>query len=63
MPGGASPRASARRRSGAFDAVVGCHRLMAGPADPDRLHPAYAYEDGLHPDEAGWRPSPTCCDG
>ncbi|MFC8920194.1 SGNH/GDSL hydrolase family protein [Streptomyces sp. NPDC057116] len=43
------------RESGEFDAVVDLHRLMGDPADPDRLNPAYAYEDGLHPDDAGYR--------
>ncbi|RST18802.1 SGNH/GDSL hydrolase family protein [Streptomyces sp. WAC05374] len=43
------------RESGEFDAVVDLHRLMGDPSDPDRLNPAYAYEDGLHPDDAGYR--------
>ncbi|OKK06146.1 G-D-S-L family lipolytic protein [Streptomyces sp. CB03234] len=43
------------RESGEFDAVIDFHRLMADPADPDRLNPAYAYEDGLHPNDAGYR--------
>ncbi|GGT57707.1 SGNH/GDSL hydrolase family protein [Streptomyces purpureus] len=43
------------RESGEFDAVVDFHRLLADPADPDVLNPAYAYEDGLHPNDAGYR--------
>ncbi|QGV78875.1 SGNH/GDSL hydrolase family protein [Streptomyces ficellus] len=43
------------RGSGEFDAVADLHRIMADPADPDLLNPAYAYEDGLHPDDAGYR--------
>lgn len=43
------------RESGEFDAVVDLHRLMADPADPDRLNPSYAYEDGLHPNDTGYR--------
>ncbi|MER6994427.1 SGNH/GDSL hydrolase family protein [Streptomyces sp. NPDC000410] len=43
------------RTSGEFDAVVDFDRLLADPADPDRLNPAYAYEDGLHPNDAGYR--------
>ncbi|MFF8288158.1 SGNH/GDSL hydrolase family protein [Streptomyces sp. NPDC016309] len=43
------------RESGEFDAVLDVRRLLADPADPDRLNPAYAYDDGLHPDDAGYR--------
>ncbi|MEE1756232.1 SGNH/GDSL hydrolase family protein [Streptomyces sp. SP18CS02] len=43
------------RHSGEFDAVVDFDRLLADPEDPQRLNPAYAYEDGLHPDDDGYR--------
>ncbi|MER5886906.1 SGNH/GDSL hydrolase family protein [Streptomyces sp. NPDC001941] len=43
------------RTSGAFDAHVDFAEVLADPADPRRLDPAYAYEDGLHPDDAGYR--------
>ncbi|MGW7429501.1 SGNH/GDSL hydrolase family protein [Streptomyces sp. NPDC054861] len=43
------------RTSGEFDAVVDFARLLADPADPRALHPAYAYEDRLHPNDAGYR--------
>ncbi|MGW0464166.1 SGNH/GDSL hydrolase family protein [Streptomyces sp. NPDC003027] len=43
------------RTSGAFDAVVDFATLLADPADPKALNPDYAYADGLHPDDAGYR--------
>ncbi|MES5816625.1 SGNH/GDSL hydrolase family protein [Streptomyces sp. RG80] len=42
------------RGSGEFDAVVDLHRVMADPADPDRLHPAYDFGDHLHPNDEGY---------
>ena len=42
------------RCSGEYDAVVDLHRVMADPADPDRLHPAYDFGDHLHPNDAGY---------
>ncbi|MFF7448689.1 MULTISPECIES: GDSL-type esterase/lipase family protein [unclassified Streptomyces] len=42
------------RGAGEFDAVVDLHRVMADPADPDRLHPAYDSGDHLHPDDKGY---------
>ncbi|MFG3660000.1 hypothetical protein [Streptomyces sp. NPDC047706] len=29
------------------------HRVLAGPADPDRLDPAYDFGDHLHPNDPG----------
>ncbi|RKN45769.1 SGNH/GDSL hydrolase family protein [Streptomyces hoynatensis] len=43
------------RNSGEFDAVVDLDRVLADPADPDRLNPAYDSSDGLHPNDAGYR--------
>jgi lysophospholipase L1-like esterase len=42
------------RGSGEWDAVVDLNRVLADPADPDRLHPAYDFGDHLHPDDAGY---------
>ncbi|MFI8530556.1 SGNH/GDSL hydrolase family protein [Streptomyces aquilus] len=42
------------RGAGEFDAVVDLHRVMAGPGDPDRLHPAYDFGDHLHPNDLGY---------
>ncbi|MFJ4468822.1 SGNH/GDSL hydrolase family protein [Streptomyces sp. NPDC089424] len=42
------------RGSGEYDAVVDLRRALAGPADPDRLHPAYDFGDHLHPNDAGY---------
>ncbi|MFF7855383.1 GDSL-type esterase/lipase family protein [Streptomyces sp. NPDC007904] len=39
---------------GEYDAVVDLQRLMADPADPRRLHPAYDAGDHLHPGDAGY---------
>lgn len=41
------------RTSGEYDAVVDLDRVMADPADRDRLNPAYDGGDGLHPNDAG----------
>ncbi|MFE6186376.1 GDSL-type esterase/lipase family protein [Streptomyces sp. NPDC056465] len=43
------------RRAGEFDAYVDFDTALAAPSDPDRLDPAYASEDALHPDDAGYR--------
>ncbi|PWI17683.1 G-D-S-L family lipolytic protein [Streptomyces sp. Act143] len=42
-------------RAGEYDAVVDLHRVMADPADPDRLHPAYDFGDHLHPNDKGYQ--------
>ncbi|MDG9716290.1 SGNH/GDSL hydrolase family protein [Streptomyces sp. DH24] len=42
------------RGSGEYAEVVDLHRVMAGPEDPDRLHPAYDFGDHLHPNDAGY---------
>jgi lysophospholipase L1-like esterase len=42
------------RTSGAYDAVVDLHRLLADPADADRLRPAYDFGDHLHPNDDGY---------
>jgi lysophospholipase L1-like esterase len=43
------------RTGGEYDAVVDADRIMADPADPDRPRLAYVYEDGLHPNDAGYQ--------
>lgn len=43
------------RTSGTFDAVADFDRLLADPADPARLLPAYDSGDRLHPGDAGNR--------
>lgn len=42
------------RTSRVYDAVVDFDRAMADPAHPDRPRPGYVYEDGLHPNDAGY---------
>ncbi|AXK35680.1 SGNH/GDSL hydrolase family protein [Streptomyces armeniacus] len=42
------------RTSGAYDAVVDLDRVLADPADADRLAPAYDSGDHLHPSDAGY---------
>ncbi|MEU0741630.1 SGNH/GDSL hydrolase family protein [Streptomyces sp. NPDC006134] len=42
------------RTAGAYDAVVDFARLLADPADTDRLRPAYDFGDHLHPNDAGY---------
>ncbi|MFF8941097.1 hypothetical protein ACF1A5_02240 [Streptomyces sp. NPDC014864] len=37
-----------------YDAVVDLNRVLAGPEDPDRPHPAYDSGDHPHPDDAGY---------
>ncbi|MYX07887.1 SGNH/GDSL hydrolase family protein [Streptomyces sp. SID8375] len=43
------------RTSGAYDAVVDFDKALADPAHPDRPRPGYVYEDGLHPNDAGYQ--------
>ncbi|MCP3803916.1 SGNH/GDSL hydrolase family protein [Allokutzneria sp. A3M-2-11 16] len=43
------------RTSGVYDAVLDLDRVMADPADPDALRPAYDSGDRLHPSDAGYR--------
>ncbi|USA02169.1 SGNH/GDSL hydrolase family protein [Streptomyces lydicamycinicus] len=43
------------RTSGAFDAVVDFDKALADPAHPERPRPGYVYEDGLHPNDAGYQ--------
>ncbi|MFJ5261245.1 SGNH/GDSL hydrolase family protein [Streptomyces sp. NPDC088387] len=42
------------RESGEYDTVVDLGRLLADPADPERLHPAYDFGDHLHPQDKGY---------
>jgi lysophospholipase L1-like esterase len=42
------------RDAGEWDTVVDLNRVLADPADPDRLHPAYDFGDHLHPHDAGY---------
>jgi lysophospholipase L1-like esterase len=42
------------RCSGEYDAVVDFVRELAGPEDPDRLHPSYDFGDHLHPNDLGY---------
>ncbi|MFE9099065.1 SGNH/GDSL hydrolase family protein [Streptomyces sp. NPDC007264] len=42
------------RGSGEYDAVVDLHRVLADPAAPDRLRPAYDFGDHLHPNDTGY---------
>ena len=43
------------RHSGEYDAVVDLDRVLAEPADPQRLRTAYDSGDHLHPNDAGTR--------
>jgi len=43
------------RSSGAFDGVIDVDTLMADPADPLALNPAWDSGDHLHPNDAGYR--------
>lgn len=43
------------RNSGVYDAVVDLDRVIADPADPDRMRPDYNSGDGVHPNDAGMR--------
>ncbi|MGX1883361.1 GDSL-type esterase/lipase family protein [Streptomyces sp. NPDC055287] len=42
------------RTSGAYDSVLDADRALADPADPDMPRPGYVFEDGLHPNDAGY---------
>ena len=42
------------RTSGEFDAVVDLDRVLADPANPERLDPEYDFGDHLHPNDAGY---------
>jgi lysophospholipase L1-like esterase len=42
------------RTSGAFDGVIDFAQVLADPAEPDRLNPAYDSGDHLHPNAAGY---------
>jgi lysophospholipase L1-like esterase len=42
------------RDSGAFDAVIDFDKVLADPAHPTRLLPAYDSGDHLHPNDAGY---------
>jgi lysophospholipase L1-like esterase len=42
------------RASGEYDNVVDLDKLLADPADPDALLPAYDSGDHLHPNDAGY---------
>ncbi|MFG2826509.1 GDSL-type esterase/lipase family protein [Streptomyces sp. NPDC048434] len=42
------------RTSRVYDAVVDFDRALADPAHPDRPRPGYVYQDGLHPNDAGY---------
>jgi lysophospholipase L1-like esterase len=41
--------------SGAFDGVIDFANMLADPADPQRLDPAYDSGDHLHPNDAGYK--------
>ncbi|MFE6780127.1 SGNH/GDSL hydrolase family protein [Streptomyces sp. NPDC057702] len=43
------------RTSGAYDEVIDLDKVVADPADRDRLLPAYDSGDHLHPSDAGYR--------
>ncbi len=43
------------RNSGRFDAVIDMDRIMADPANPGKMLPAYDTGDHLHPNETGYR--------
>jgi lysophospholipase L1-like esterase len=43
------------RTSGAYDAVLDADRILADPVDPDRPRPGYVFQDGLHPNDAGFQ--------
>ncbi|HZF87782.1 SGNH/GDSL hydrolase family protein [Streptomyces sp.] len=42
------------RTSGAYDGVLDVDRALADPADPALPRPGYVFQDGLHPNEAGF---------
>ena len=43
------------RGGGAFDGVIDFARVLADPADPERLDPAYDSGDHIHPNDAGYQ--------
>lgn len=43
------------RTSGAFDSVLDVDHAVGDPAAPDRPLTGYVYEDGLHPNDAGYQ--------
>ncbi|MBO2457606.1 SGNH/GDSL hydrolase family protein [Actinomadura violacea] len=43
------------RTGGEYDAVLDADRILADPADRDRPRLSYVYEDGLHPNDAGYQ--------
>ncbi|GAA2428817.1 SGNH/GDSL hydrolase family protein [Actinomadura vinacea] len=43
------------RTSGEYDAVLDADKILADPADGDRPRLSYVYEDGLHPNDAGFQ--------
>jgi lysophospholipase L1-like esterase len=43
------------RIGGAYDAVVDLDRVVADPADPDRMRSEYSSGDGVHPNDSGMR--------
>ncbi len=57
-PAGEDKRAALNRwirTSGAFDGVIDLAGVLADPADPERLGPAWDYGDHLHPNSAGYQ--------
>lgn len=57
-PAGEAKREAVNRwilTSGAFDGVVDFDRVLADPANPLTLNPAYDSGDHLHPNDAGYR--------
>lgn len=50
------------RNSGRFDAVIDMDRIMADPANPGHMLPAYDTGDHLHPNETGYRMMATGVD-
>jgi lysophospholipase L1-like esterase len=42
------------RHSGAFDGIIDFAAVMADPANPDRLNPAFDLGDHLHPNDLGY---------
>jgi lysophospholipase L1-like esterase len=43
------------RKSGAFDGIIDFERVLADPAHPAALDPAYDSGDHLHPNDAGYK--------
>ena len=42
------------RTSGAYDGVIDFDAVLRDESDPAKLHPRYASDDGVHPNEAGY---------